>query len=92
MALVEVEGVTHWIILVLGHALGGAVAVEPPNEGLPPGAGQDLGPVAKLLERPQATRPPSVTGGRRIGVGPGGGADALPPRGTASWPQTARWQ
>jgi len=62
MALVEVEGVTHWVILVLGHALGGTVAVELPNEGLPPGARHDLRPLAKLLERPQATRPPPVTG------------------------------
>ena len=60
--LVEVEGVTEGVILVCGYAFVGAVAVEPTDEGLPLGPRYDLRPLAKLLQRPEPTRPPPVTG------------------------------
>lgn len=81
LALVEVQGVTGGIVLVVGHALTVTVAVvEAPNEGLPPGTRHDLGPLTELLEGSDATRPPTVSGegGLRARQG-GGGANALPP-------------
>lgn len=86
-SLVEVQGVTEGVVLVIRHALWGAVAVEPPNEGLPPGTRHDLRPLADLLDRPEATRPPPIAGAGGMGLGEGGGgggAHALPPHGTTA--------
>ena len=85
--LVEVEGIAEGVVLVLGgHALAGAAAVEPPDEGLPPGPRHQLRPLPQLLQRPQPPRPPPVAAGTGAGgLGPGGGADALPPGGSTPW-------
>ncbi|QHO20365.1 uncharacterized protein DS421_11g337360 [Arachis hypogaea] len=88
LPLVEVEGVAEWVVLVVcGDALGCAVVVAiegPANEGLPSRTGEELRPLAELLECPEAAGPPVVGGGGRRGagggvVGPGGCTDALPP-------------
>ncbi|KAK2409090.1 hypothetical protein QL285_044544 [Trifolium repens] len=37
LSLIEVQGVTQWIVLVLGvcHSSGGSMVIELPNEGFP---------------------------------------------------------
>jgi hypothetical protein len=44
LSLIEVQGVTHWIILVLGvgHSSGGSMVVELSNEGFPSWTGDDF--------------------------------------------------
>jgi hypothetical protein len=44
LSLIEVQGVTQWIVLVLGvcHSSGGSMVIELPNEGFPSWTGDDF--------------------------------------------------
>lgn len=64
-SLVEVEGVAEGVVVeppvpIRRSAGTAACPTEPPYEGLPLGAGNDLRPLAELLQSTEATGPPSV--------------------------------
>lgn len=65
MPLVEVQGVTQGVVLVLPRRVPGPATpapAEPPDESLPPRPRRELRPLPHLHKGPHAARPPTPTG------------------------------